>query len=67
MLILAVIKSVNIFDVFEGENLPDGKKSVAINVTIQSDKKTLSDNDLNQICESIIKIVQQKTGGSIRS
>ena len=63
----SVIKFVNIFDVFEGENLPDGKKSVAINVTIQSDKKTLSDNDLNQICESIIKIVQQKTGGSIRS
>ena len=63
----SVIKFVNIFDVFEGENLPDGKKSVAINVTIQSDKKTLSDNDLNQICKSIIKIVQQKTGGSIRS
>ena len=63
----SVIKFVNIFDVFEGNNLPDGKKSVAINVTIQSDKKTLSDNDLNQICENIIKIVQQKTGGSIRS
>ena len=63
----SVIKFVNIFDVFEGENLPDGKKSVAINVTIQSDKKTLSDNDLNQICKNIIKIVQQKTGGSIRS
>ena len=58
---------MSIFDVFEGENLPDGKKSVAINVTIQSDEKTLSDNDLNQICKSIIKIVQQKTGGSIRS
>ena len=63
----SVIKFVNIFDVFEGENLPDGKKSVAINVTIQSDEKTLSDNDLNQICENIIKTVQQKTGGSIRS
>ena len=63
----SVIKFVNIFDVFEGENLPDGKKSVAINVTIQSDKKTLSDNDLNQICENIIKTVQQKTGGSIRT
>ena len=61
------IKSVDIFDVFQGGNLPDNKKSIAINVSIQSDKKTLSDNDLNQISEKIIKEVENKTGGNIRS
>ncbi len=63
----SIIKSVSIFDIFEGGNLPKEKKSVAINVSIQSDSKTLSENDLNLISEKIIKKVQQQTGGSIRS
>ncbi len=61
------IKSVNIFDVFHGGNLPIGKKSIAINVSIQAEDKTLSDNDLNQISKKIIKEVENKTGGNIRS
>ena len=61
------IKSVNIFDVFEGGNLPTDKKSVAINVSLQAEDRTLSDNDLNQISEKIIKEVENKTGGNIRS
>ena len=61
------IRSVNIFDVFEGGNLPPDKKSIAINVSLQADDKTLSDNDLNQISEKIIKEVENKTGGNIRS
>ena len=61
------IKSVNIFDVFQGGNLPKDKKSIAINVTIQANDKTLSDNDLNQISQKIIKAVENKTGGNIRS
>ena len=58
---------MSIFDVFEGGNLPKEKKSVAISVSIQSDNKTLSENDLNLISEKIIKKVQQVTGGNIRS
>ena len=61
------IKSVNIFDVFEGGNLPPDKKSIAINVSLQAEDRTLSDNDLNQISEKIIKEVENKTGGNIRS
>ena len=61
------IRSVNIFDVFEGGNLPPDKKSIAINVSLQSDDKTLSDNDLNEVSEKIIKEVENKTGGNIRS
>ena len=69
-IILAVdsnIRSVNIFDVFEGENLPQDKKSVAISVSMQAQDKTLSDSDLNQISQKIIKEVENKTGGKIRT
>ena len=61
------IKSVNIFDVFEGGNLPSDKKSIAINVSLQAEDKTLSDHDLSQISEKIVKEVENKTGGNIRS
>ena len=62
-----LIKKVLIFDVFEGENMPEGKKSVAVNVTIQSMEKTLSQKDLDQVSQKIIDIVKSKTGGTIRS
>ena len=61
------IRSVNIFDVFEGGNLPPDKKSIAINVSLQAEDRTLSENDLSQISEKIIKEVETKTGGNIRS
>jgi phenylalanyl-tRNA synthetase beta chain len=53
--------------VFEGDNIPENKKSIAINVTIQSSEKTLNDNDLENINNSIINIVEKKTGAKIRS
>ena len=62
-----LIKKVLIFDVFEGGNMPEGKKSVAINVTIQSMDKTLSEKDINEVSQKIIDIVKAKTGGTIRS
>jgi len=62
-----LIKKVLIFDVFEGENMPEGKKSIAVNVTIQSMDKTLSEKDINEVSQKIINIVKAKTGGTIRS
>ena len=62
-----LIKKVLIFDVFEGGNLPEGKKSIAVNVIIQSMNKTLSQKDLDQVSQKIINIVKAKTGGTIRS
>jgi len=63
----SIIKKVITFDVFEGQNIPEGKKSVAINVVIQSQDKTLTENDLDQISQKIINTVQEKTGATIRS
>ena len=47
-----------IFDVFEGENMPEGKKSIAVNVVIQSMDKTLSQKDLDQVSQKVINIVK---------
>ena len=62
-----LIKSVKVFDVYEGENIPSDKKSIALNVTIQSSDKTLDDNDLEKINNLIISTVENKSGAKIRS
>ena len=63
----SIIKDVSTFDVYEGENIPKDKKSVAINVTLQSTNKTLNEKDLDQISQKIIDTVNNKTGATIRS
>ncbi|WP_415315327.1 phenylalanine--tRNA ligase subunit beta [Candidatus Pelagibacter sp. Uisw_137] len=62
-----LIKSVKVFDVYEGTNIPEGKKSIALNVIIQSLEKTLTEDDLNKINQLIISAVESKTGAKIRS
>ena len=62
-----LISNIKIFDVYEGEHIPDNQKSIAINVTIQSLEKTLNDSDLEKINNSIIKAVENRTGAKIRS
>ncbi|OUW63495.1 MAG: phenylalanine--tRNA ligase subunit beta [Pelagibacteraceae bacterium TMED201] len=62
-----LISDVNIFDIYEGENIPNDKKSIALNVTIQSMSKTLNEKDLEKINKSIVDTVEQKTGAKIRS
>ena len=63
----SIIQNVTTFDIYEGENIPKDKKSVAINVTLQADDKTLSENDLDEISKKIIDTVSKKTGAIIRS
>ena len=62
-----LVRNVNIFDIYEGENIPKDKKSVALNVTIQSMTKTLKEEDLEKINQLIIDTVENKTGAKIRS
>ena len=62
-----LIRTVKVFDVYEGDNIPEGKKSIALNVTIQSSEKTLKDEDLDRINQLIISTVEDKTGAKIRS
>jgi len=62
-----LISNIKVFDVYEGENIPNNQKSIAISVTIQSFEKTLNDNDLEKINNLIIETVENKTGAKIRS
>ena len=62
-----LIKSINVFDVYEGENIPSGKKSIAINVNLQSLDKALNEKDLDHISNLIISEVEKKSGAKIRS
>ena len=62
-----LISNIKVFDVYEGSNIPENQKSIAISVTIQSFEKTLNDNDLEKINKLIIQTVEDKTGAKIRS
>jgi phenylalanyl-tRNA synthetase beta chain len=64
----ALIETVSVFDVFEGGALADaGKKSLAIEVTLQPKAETLTDKDIEAVSERIVAAVRKATGGEIRS
>jgi phenylalanyl-tRNA synthetase beta chain len=63
----ALITAVSIFDAYAGPGIPEGKKSVAIAVTIQPTEKTLTDAEIEAIGARIVAAVQKQTGGTLRS
>ena len=60
-------RDVKIFDVYQGDNIAQGKKSIAFNVTLEPKDKTLSDKDIDHISKKIISTVQETTGATLRS
>jgi len=62
-----LIKNVKIFDVYQGENITTGKKSIAFSVTLEPKDKTLSEKDIEEVSKKIILIVQETTGATLRS
>lgn len=61
-----LIQKVEIFDIYRGPGVAEGKQSLAVSVTLQPVEKTLSEQDLEQISTRIIAEVGQKTGGVLR-
>jgi phenylalanyl-tRNA synthetase beta chain len=53
-----LLRDVRLFDVYEGKNLPEGKKSYAVALQIQDDEKTLADKQIEAIMNKIIKALQ---------
>ena len=64
---IELIKDVKIFDIYQGENIDTGKKSIAFNVTFEPKDKTLSEKDIELVSKKIISIVQSATGATLRS
>ena len=62
-----LIKIVRIFDIYQGDNIEKGKKSIAFNVTFEPKDKTLSDEDIEKVSKKIISTVQNTTGAALRS
>jgi len=62
-----LIKAVKIFDVYQGDNIDTGKKSIAFSITLEPKDKTLSENDIEQISKKIISKIQESTGATLRS
>lgn len=60
------ISDIHLFDVYEGDRLPEGKKSLALKVTLQPTDKTFTDEDLEEISQKIIQLVTDKTGAELR-
>ena len=63
----SLVKDISVFDLYEGENIPDDKKSLAFKVVIQSNDKALTESDINAVSNKIVKIVEEKTGSKLRS
>ena len=62
-----LIKNVNIFDIYAGKGIAQGEKSVAFSVEIQALDHTLSELEIEQLCQKIIDNVTQITKGTLRS
>jgi len=62
----ALIADVNVFDVFTGQGVPEGKKSLAIEVTLQPRDKTLTDAEIDAVAERVVAAVTKATGGVLR-
>lgn len=61
-----LLKSVELFDVYEGKNLPEGKKSYAVNFILQDESKTLNDKQIEAIMTKLINNLKQKLGAELR-
>jgi phenylalanyl-tRNA synthetase beta chain len=63
----ALIESVEVFDLYEGKGVPDGKKSIAVAVRLQPRERTLTEAEIDAIAQKIVSAVGKATGGVLRS
>ena len=61
-----LLKKVNLFDVYTGKNLPEGKKSYAVSFTLMDEKKTLADKQIDKIMGKLLAQYQKELGAELR-
>ncbi len=61
-----LLRDVKLFDVYEGEHLPEGKKSYAITITLQDPEKTLQDKQIDAVMRKVITNLEKQLGASLR-
>ena len=62
----SLLKDINLFDVYQGKNLPEGKKSYAVSFTLQDNTKTLTDEQIDKIMNKLQKNLESEVGASLR-
>ena len=62
----ALISRVNIFDVFEGQGIPEGKKSVGVEITLTPLDRTLTEAEIDQVSARIVAEVKKAAGAELR-
>jgi phenylalanyl-tRNA synthetase beta chain len=62
----SLLKAVSLFDVYQGKNLPEGKKSYAVSFTLQDSSKTLTDEQIDKIMSKLQKNMENELGASLR-
>ncbi len=61
-----LVEFVKIFDVYQGKNIPSGEKALALRISYRSGERTLTDQEVNRIHESVISEIRRHTGGRLR-
>ncbi len=61
-----LLKDVDLFDVYHGKNLPNGKKSYAVSFTLQDEKKTLTDKQIDKIMSKLQANFEKQLGAELR-
>jgi len=62
----ALVARVRLFDLYEGKGLPDGKKSLALEVTLQPKRATLTDAEIDAVVAKVVAAVEKASGGGLR-
>jgi phenylalanyl-tRNA synthetase beta chain len=55
-----------LFDVYEGDRMPEGKKSLGVEVTFQPRERTLTDAEIEAACQKVVAAVAKATGATLR-
>lgn len=62
----ALVTDVQVFDLYRGKGVPEGKVSMAFEVTLQPNERTLTDKEIEAVAASIVAAVEKATGGALR-
>ncbi|OAN48782.1 phenylalanine--tRNA ligase subunit beta [Magnetospirillum moscoviense] len=62
----ALITDASVFDLYEGPNVGEGKKSLAVSITLQPTEKTLTDDEIEAVTKKVVDAVVKATGGTLR-
>lgn len=61
-----LVEKVELFDIYKGAQIPEGKKSIAYAIAYRDEKKTLTDNDVNKVYDKILRSLEHKLGATLR-